>query len=153
MSKNEVWLDKTELWPKFCLLRKSLTKHMEHSQEIQQYWIGLWYLLLHVFWLLLWKFNIWKGKWALGSISTKIWHVYKNVQFIKILSLESLSNSRVNSHINFVILRKKFCFSCDESITYFKFLKYYYQNYVRVLLNFCTPNDDLSFVEKDFTSI
>ena len=49
----------------------------------------VWYLLLRVFWLLLPKFNFWKGDWALGYVSTQIWDFSNISLFPKILSLKS----------------------------------------------------------------
>ena len=34
------------------------------------------YLILHVLWQLLSKFNYWKENWALGRISTQIWYFF-----------------------------------------------------------------------------
>ena len=45
-------------------------------------------LLLRVFWLLLPKFKLWKGDWALGYVSTQIW-AFSNISlFPKILNLK-----------------------------------------------------------------
>ena len=58
----------------------------------------VWYLLLRIFWLLLPKFNIWKGDWALSDISTQIWYFSNISLFPKILSLKSLL-TREATHI------------------------------------------------------
>ena len=58
----------------------------------------VWYLLLQgFFWLLLPKFNFWKGDWALGYVSTQIWNFPTISLFPKILSFKLFCNSWGNS--------------------------------------------------------
>ena len=64
----------------------------------------VWYLLLRVFWLLLPKFNFWKGDWTLGYISTQIWDFPNIFLFPKILSLTLFGNSWGSSYTEFAIL-------------------------------------------------
>ena len=78
----------------------------------------VWYLLLRVFWLLLSKFNFWKGDWALDYVSTQIWDFSNICLFPKILSLNSFGNSCGNSYTTLVILGIKFLFTCGESDLY-----------------------------------
>ena len=77
------------------------------------------YLILSVFWQLLSKFNFWKADWALGCLSTQIWHFFNISQFRKILSLKSFGNfsgnSWGNSFTKFVILDVKYRFTCGDS--------------------------------------
>ena len=53
---------------------------------------------LRVFWLLLQKFNFWKGDCALGYISMQIWDFPDISLFPKILSLKSFVNLWGNSY-------------------------------------------------------
>ena len=55
-------------------------------------------LLLRNFWLLLPKFNFWKGDWELGSTSTQL------LDFLHISCHKSFSNSWGNSYIMLFIL-------------------------------------------------
>ena len=61
---------------------QSWTKYLEQNRTTK-----VWYLLLHVSWLLLPKFNSWKGDWALGCVLTQIWDFSIIFLFPKILSL------------------------------------------------------------------
>ena len=70
---------------------------------------------MRVSWQLLSTFNFWKEDWALGCVSTLIWHFSNISQFPKILSLTSFSNSWGNSWIKFVMLDIKYRFPCGES--------------------------------------
>ena len=70
------------------------------------------------FWLLLPKFNFWKGYWELGYASTKIWDFRKISLFPKILSLKSFGNSWGNWYTKFAILGITFHFTCGESDLY-----------------------------------
>ena len=72
----------------------------------------VWYLLLRAFWLLLPKFNFWKGDWALGYVSTQIWDFPNISLFPKILSLKSFGNLWGNSYTMFAILDRTFHFTC-----------------------------------------
>ena len=73
---------------------------------------NVWYQLLHVFWQLLPKFNLWKEDWALGYVSTQIWDFPNIFLFPKILSLKLFGNSWGNSYTKFAILDITFCFTC-----------------------------------------
>ena len=68
--------------------------------------------LSRVFWLLLPKFNFWKGDWALGYVSTQIWDFPNIFLFPKILSLKSFGNSWGSSYTKFAILDITFRFTC-----------------------------------------
>ena len=72
----------------------------------------VWYLLFRVFWLLLPKFNFWKGDWVLGYVSTQIWDFPNISLFPKILSVKSFGNSWDNSYTKFAILDITFRFTC-----------------------------------------
>ena len=72
----------------------------------------VWYLLLHVFWLLLPKFNFCRGDGALGYVSTQIWDAPNISLFPKILSLKSFGNSWGNLYTKFSILDITFRFTC-----------------------------------------
>ena len=74
----------------------------------------VWYLLLRVFWLLLPKFNFWKGNWA--YVSTQIWDFPNISLFRKILSLKSFGNSWGNSYTKFAILDIMFRFTLIGSV-------------------------------------
>ena len=68
----------------------------------------VWYLLWHVFWLLLPRFNFWRGGWALGYVSTQIWDAPNISLFPKTLSLKLFGNS----YTKFAILDITFRFTC-----------------------------------------
>ena len=72
----------------------------------------VWYLLLHIFWLLQPKFNFLNGDWALTYVSTQIWDYLNISLFPKILSVKSFGNSRGNWCTKFAILVITFCFTC-----------------------------------------
>ena len=72
----------------------------------------VWYLLLRLFWLLLPKFNLWKGDWALGYVSIQIWDFPNISLFPKILILKWFGNSWGNSYTKFAILDITFRFTC-----------------------------------------
>ena len=114
LSKFDVIL--TFLRPMFHLHRnlQSWAKYLQQNREIQYNWTGRksLILLLRVFWLLLPKFNFWKGVWALGYVSTQIWDFPNISLFPKILSLKSFGNSWGNSYTKFAILDITFHFAC-----------------------------------------
>ena len=71
-----------------------------------------WHLLLHVFWLLLPKSNLWKGNWALGYVSAQICDFPNISLFPKILILKSFGNAWGNLYTKFAILDITFHFTC-----------------------------------------
>ena len=71
----------------------------------------VWFLHLHVFWLLLPKLNVSKGDWALDYVSSQIWHFLKISLFPNILSFNSFGNLWGNSHTKFALLVITFRFT------------------------------------------
>ena len=65
---------------------ENIWKYLLKSSKNEHNKKGYRYLLYRVFWLLLPKFNFWKGDWALGYVSTQIWDFPNISLFPKILS-------------------------------------------------------------------
>ena len=72
----------------------------------------VWYLLLHVLWLLLPKFNLCKGDWSLDYVRTKMWDFSNISLFPNIISLKSFGHSCGNSYTKFAFLVTRLVFTC-----------------------------------------
>ena len=83
----------------------------------------VWYLLFYVFWLLLPKFNFWKGDWALGYVSTQIKYFPNISLFPQIIGLKTFGNSWRNSYTKFTISDVTFRFTCGQSGLYLNIAK------------------------------
>ena len=113
-----------------------------------------------VFWMLLPKFNFWKGDSALGHVFSQIWVDFPNISlFPKILSLKSIGNSWGNLYSKFAMLDITIRFTCGESDLYSKFLyctlywrcnvsKYYDQDSDNFLFVLYTSKDDPNLWKK-----
>ena len=83
-----------------------------------------WYLLLHVFSLLMSKLNLWKGDWALDYVFTQIWHFSKISFFPNFLSLKSFRNSSGNTCTKFALLVIRVRYTCGSSGFYYNIVKF-----------------------------
>ena len=110
----------------------------------------VWYLLLRVFWLILPKFNFWKGDRALGYVTTQIWDFPNICLFPNILSLKSFGNSFGNSYSKFAILVITFRFTSGWSDLYQNIVNF--QNIMTKIVHFndskiCKSFDFCQFLE------
>ena len=110
---TEIWRWLGQFVRKKLFTQTIVEKINGKSKEVKQNWTrpGLWDLVLRNFWLLWLKFYLWKGDWALSSVSTQLWDFPNLSSFPKILSLKSLNNSWGNSYIKYNML----VFTCGES--------------------------------------
>ena len=91
---------------------QNIWKKLEKSSKTGQDKKSL-ILTFACFWLLLPKFNFWKGDWVLDYFSTQIWDFPNISLFPKTLSLKSFGNSWGNSCTKFAILDITFRFTYD----------------------------------------
>ena len=70
---------------------------------------------MRAFWQPLSTFNFRIKDWAIGCISTHIWHFSNIFSFPKILTLKSFGNSWGNPCTKFVMLDIKYRFTCGDS--------------------------------------
>ena len=67
------------------------------------------------FWHLLSMFNFYKKDWALGYVSTHLWHFFNISSIFKIISLKSFGKSWGNLCTKFVMPDIKYHFTCADS--------------------------------------
>ena len=123
----------------------------------------LWYLLVHTFWLLMPRFNFWKGDWALGYDSIQILDFANVSSFPKILSIGSYSKFvilNIKYHVSFYLwhlrpLPKHKVIKCyDQNFFLFFFLFFFAFCCCCCCFVFCfffalyTSIDDSTFWEK-----
>ena len=109
------------------------------------------YLILRVLLQLLSTFNFWKEDWALGCVSTLIWHFPNISQFRKILRLKWFGNWWGNSCTKFVMLDVKYRCTCGES-DLSEIIQKCQNILARIVWKTCftlyTSNDDTTFWKK-----